>query len=231
MAANLFWFVGVEYRVGIGGWADQDRDLAVIDWASYRYSCFLVAMSDQFRIGASSKPANVRRRGFLTRWLLGGSVVASLPVMGLRASADENDPPGSGNRRGRRPGGRRPGGGRPDGGQSGGRPGRQGGENGGGMRDPKAMADRLIKMHDKDGDGALNADELAAALEEMARRRRDAVGQGGGERSNDGRPGGARPGGARPGGARPGASRPGASRPGEGSPAGGGVVPKRPGGN
>ena len=54
------------------------------------------------------------------------------------------------------------------------RQGRQGQAGGGrGERDPAQMAQRMIEHHDKNGDGALNARELAVALTAMRERRQE----------------------------------------------------------
>jgi len=69
-------------------------------------------------------------------------------------------------------------------------PGKQGQ---GGGKDPARMAQRMIEHHDKNGDGALNAQELAAALTAMREMRQKGgrPGAGGGKDGAAGRKGGA----------------------------------------
>lgn len=139
---------------------------------------------------------DARRRGFLTKLLAGGAAAAALPVMSTVALGAE---PGQG-------------GGKGKGGKGKGGAGKGGAGKGDGARDPQAMATRMIQEHDKDGDGALNARELANALTAMAERR--AGGQGAG--------------GQGPGGAGKGKGK-GAGGAGKGKGgAGGGVRPQRP---
>ena len=55
---------------------------------------------------------------------------------------------------------------------------------GGGMMDPMKLAQRMIENHDKNGDGALNAKELAAAFTAMRKMRQ---GGGPGGKGGDGK--------------------------------------------
>lgn len=86
---------------------------------------------------------DARRRGFLEQLLTGGVVVA-LPAMSTVALGQNQQFRGKGK------GGKGKGSGRPD---------------------PKRLAGMLIKLHDKDGDKALNQKELEAALTAMFSRR------------------------------------------------------------
>ena len=57
----------------------------------------------------------------------------------------------------------------------------------GGARDPAKMAAEMIKTYDKDGDGALNDKELAAALTAIAERRAAHHGTGKGKAGGKGK--------------------------------------------
>lgn len=145
---------------------------------------------------------DARRRGFLTKLLAGGAAAAALPAMSTVALGAE---PGQG-------------GGKGKGGKGKGGAGKGGAGKGGGTRDPQAMAARMIQEHDRDGDGALNARELANALTAMAERR--AGGQGAGGQGPGGAGKGKGAGGA-------GKGKGGGAGKGKGG-AGGGVRPQRP---
>ena len=123
-------------------------------------------MKNEEQIQAALKNVDSRRRGFLTKIIAGG---AALPVMSTIALGQP--PQGGGKGKGGGGGKGKGGGGKGKGGQGGQQQGR-----GGMMGDPKQFAARLIEEFDKDGDNALNARELAAALTAMRERR---GGQGG----------------------------------------------------
>lgn len=89
------------------------------------------------------------RRGFLAKLIAGGIAITT-------ASAAIAAPPGQGQGKGA--------------GQ---------GKGGKGGMDPAQIATRLIQEYDKDGDGALNARELAEALKAMRERRSQMGGPGG----------------------------------------------------
>ena len=90
------------------------------------------------------------RRGFLRQLLTAGAAVAAVPMMTEVALAQ----PPAGGKGGKGKGGK---GDRPD---------------------PAEMAKMMIKKFDKNGDNALDADELTAALKELMSRR---GGKGGGK--------------------------------------------------
>ena len=107
-----------------------------------------------------------RRRSFLGKLLTGGAAVAALPTMSTVVLGE--DRPGAGKGKG----------GKGKGGPGGG----EGKGKGGGRPDPAQMAARMIATPDKDNDGALNAKELAAALQAMmSQRGGQGNGQGGGQ--------------------------------------------------
>jgi hypothetical protein len=86
---------------------------------------------------------NRGRRGFLGKLLAGGAAVAALPAMSKVALAA-------------------------------GQPGKckgAAGKGNGGKHEPAKVAAEMIKTYDKDGDGALNASELTAALTAIAEKR------------------------------------------------------------
>tara|TARA_B100001939_G_scaffold146845_1_gene127266 strand:- start:197 stop:706 length:510 start_codon:yes stop_codon:yes gene_type:complete len=114
-----------------------------------------------------------QRRGFLSRLLAGGAVLTALPAMSTVALGDE-DGQGKGGFGGK---GKGKGG---QGGQQG--KGGFGGKGGGpgGQMDPKRLAAMFIQRYDKDGDKALNAQELEAALTGMMQRMRGGRGGQGG---------------------------------------------------
>jgi len=93
------------------------------------------------------------RRGFLTKMIAGSVALAT-------ASAAIAAPPGQGQGKGAGKG-------------------KGAGGKGPGMMDPAQLAGRLIQEYDKDGDGALNARELAEALKTMRERRSQMGGPGG----------------------------------------------------
>lgn len=97
------------------------------------------------------------RRGFLTKIVAGSVALAT-------ASAVIAAPPGQGQGKGN--------------GQGKGQNGKGPGGKGPGMMDPAQLAGRLIQEYDKDGDGALNARELAEALKAMRERRSQMGGAG-----------------------------------------------------
>ena len=103
---------------------------------------------------------DARRRGFLGKLLAGGATLTALPAISTVALGDEKQGAGKGK------GGKGKGG---IGGQGKGGPG-QGGP------DPQRMAAQMIARFDEDGDKALNEQELAAALTEMANRRNNLQG-------------------------------------------------------
>jgi hypothetical protein len=122
------------------------------------------------------KQVDERRRSFLGKLLTGGAAVATLPTMSSVVLGED-----------------RRGGGKGKGGPGGG----DGKGKGGGRPDPAQMAARMIATHDKDNDGALNARELAAALQAMmSQRGGQGKGQGGGR--GKGKGGARNGGGARP---------------------------------
>ena len=95
--------------------------------------------------------ADESRRGFLSKLITGGATVAAIPIMSSAALAQGG--PGKGR------------------GRAGGAKGQGGGGRGQGNRpDPAQIAAMLIKQYDRDGDGALNQQELAAALKGMRER-------------------------------------------------------------
>jgi len=96
---------------------------------------------------------NAPRRSMLTKLVAGG---AALSAVSLGALAAEREGKGKGKGKGK-------------GGEKGRGPGRQG--------DPTAMAAKMIKEFDLDGDNALNAKELAAAMTAMRQRRGGGAGE------------------------------------------------------
>lgn len=142
-----------------------------------------------------------RRRGFLGKLLAGGAAAAALPMTSTVAFGAEQAQGGGKGKGGKGKGGK----GAKGGGQ---------GQDDAAQRDPKAMAARLIKEHDKDGDGALNVTELEAALKAMQKRREN-MGDGGADAAGKGKGGGGK--------GKGGKGKGGSTAP------GGGVKPKKPG--
>jgi len=91
------------------------------------------------------------RRGFLGKLLAGGAAAAAIPAMSSVVLAQD----GIGQGKGKGGGGKGKGG---------------GGKGKGGRPEPAQLAAMLIKQHDTDGDGALNQQELTAALQAMRAR-------------------------------------------------------------
>jgi hypothetical protein len=105
-----------------------------------------------------------RRRGFLRNLLAGGAALATVPAMSAYAlGADAAAPAGKG--------------------------GKGKGGAGGPAADPEALAARMIQEFDKDGDKALNQEELTAAI--RASHERAGQGKGGGAGGGKGKGGGA----------------------------------------
>lgn len=124
-----------------------------------------------------------RRRGFLTKLLAGGATLAALPMMSTVALGDE-EADGAKGKGGKGKGGK---------GQDG--KGDAGGQGKGtrGRMDPKKMAADMLAKYDKDGDKALNEQELVAALTAMFQgrgSRNGAEGQGKGGTQGKGQAGG-----------------------------------------
>jgi len=106
------------------------------------------------------------RRGFLGKLLAGGAAAAAIPAMSSVALAQP--PAGEGQGKG---GGK---------GKGGGGKGKGGGGKGkGGRPEPAQLAKMLIDQHDKDEDGALNLEELTAALQALRARMQAGRGKGG----------------------------------------------------
>ena len=161
-----------------------------------------------------------KRRGFLTKMIAGG---AALPLMSTVALGEPQQGGGKGK------GGKGKGG---AGGAKGKGKGGAGkgdmGQGGGRMPEPYEMAARMITQFDKDGDKALNAEELTAALTAMRERM---TGRGKGIASGDAGAGKGK-GGAGKGKGADGAGKGKGKGKGSGSDdvlGGEGVVPKRPG--
>lgn len=117
-------------------------------------------MSDEKNVALQQ--VNSRRRGFLTKLLAGGAALAALPAMSTMALGDEDAPEGGKGKGGKGKGG--------SGGKGKGDGGGQGKGTGGRM-DPKKMAAEMLAKYDKDGDKALNEQELVAALTALAAQR------------------------------------------------------------
>lgn len=105
------------------------------------------------------------RRDLLAKLLAGGAAMAALPAMSSVALADE-----AGNGQGKGKGGK----GKGADGQGKGKGGQ--GKGAGGGRNPQQMAAQMISKFDKDGDKALNEQELVAALTAMAQQRAERAG-------------------------------------------------------
>ena len=105
------------------------------------------------------------RRSFFQKLMAGSAVAAALPVMSSFALADDDDDDK----------GRGKGKGKGDG------KGKGKGKGKGDHPDPARLAARLIAAHDKDGDKALNLDELTAALKALHERRMEGKGKGKGK--------------------------------------------------
>jgi hypothetical protein len=114
------------------------------------------------------------RRSFVQKLMAGGVAATSLPLMSSFALADDDDDGGPNHAKGKgKGGGGGKGKGKGGGGKGKGKGGGGGkGKGGGGRPDPAILAARLIQLHDKDGDRALNVRELAAALESLGQRQR-----------------------------------------------------------
>lgn len=95
------------------------------------------------------------RRGFLAKLIAGGIAITTASAA-IAAPPGQGQGKGAGKGQGNGPGGKGP-----------------------GMMDPAQLASRLIQEYDKDGDGALNARELAEALKAMRERRSQMGGPGG----------------------------------------------------
>jgi hypothetical protein len=105
-----------------------------------------------------------RRRGFLRNLLAGGAALVAVPAMSAYAlGADAAAPAGKG--------------------------GKGKGGAGGPAADPETLAARMIQEFDKDGDKALNQEELTAAI--RASHERAGQGKGGGAGGAKGKGGGA----------------------------------------
>jgi hypothetical protein len=105
-----------------------------------------------------------RRRGFLRNLLAGGAALVAVPAMSTYAlGADAAAPAGKG--------------------------GKGKGGAGGPAADPETLAARMIQEFDKDGDKALNQQELTAAI--RASHERAGQGKGGGAGGAKGKGGGA----------------------------------------
>lgn len=110
---------------------------------------------------AALQQVDSRRRGFLSKLLVGGAALVALPAMSTVAlGQDETD------------GAAGKGGGK---GEAGGK----GKGQAGGRMDPKQMATEMLAKFDKDGDKKLNLEELVAALTAQAQQR--GAGQGDGK--------------------------------------------------
>ncbi len=96
-------------------------------------------------VDSALQQVDENRRGFLGKLITGGATVAAIPAMSSMALAQ------GGAGRGKGKGG--------------------GAKGQGGRPDPAQMAAMLLKQHDRDGDGALNLQELTAALQAMRERR------------------------------------------------------------
>ncbi|MCM2374646.1 EF-hand domain-containing protein [Aporhodopirellula aestuarii] len=137
-----------------------------------------------------------RRRGFLSKMLVGGAALVSLPAMSTVVLGDDEDTgaasgkggKGKGGGRGERGEGARGEGGRGQGGRGEGGRG-EGKGTGGGRMDPKALAAEMMANFDKDGDNKLSEAELVAALTAFAQQR--AAGRGGADGEARGRGGAA----------------------------------------
>lgn len=117
-------------------------------------------MSDETNVALQQ--VDSRRRGFLTKLLAGGATLAALPAMSTVALGDETPENGGKGKGGKGKGG-------PTGkgkGEAGGQ-----GKGTGGRMDPKRMAAQMLAKYDKDGDKALNEEELVAALTALAAQR------------------------------------------------------------
>lgn len=121
-------------------------------------------MSDETNVALQL--VNSRRRGFLTKLLTGGAVLAALPVMSTVALGDEEA-----------------GGGKGKGGKGKG----DGKGKGEGRMDPKRMAAQMLEKFDKDGDKALNEQELVAALTAFVERGRGGADGAGKGKGGDGK--------------------------------------------
>lgn len=134
-------------------------------------------MTDQLpeSVDSALQQVDESRRGFLGKLLAGGAAAAAIPAMSSVVLAQGPDGQG----RGKGGGGKGKGGG--------GKGKGVGGKGKGGPPEPAQLAAMLIKHHDKDGDGALNLEELTAALQAMRARMQSGKGKGG--------PGGQGPGG------------------------------------
>ena len=128
-------------------------------------------MSKNEETNSALDQIDVSRRGLLEKLLAGGAAVAALPAMSTVALGAEGQAGGKGK-------GGKGKGGKGKGGQ---------GKGKGGRPDPDKIASMLIKSHDKDGDGALNQKELAAALKAMFSRRRQGQGKGKGNAGGKGK--------------------------------------------
>ncbi len=151
--------------------------------------------------GSSSDPLNhvkPQRREFLAKLIAGG---AALPVMSSIALAE-----GAGQGKGKGGKGKAGAGGKGKGGAAG----KGKGGEGTSRPDPAQLAARLLSNFDKDGDKALNLQELTAALQSMSERRENG-GAGKGGAAGKGKGGAAGKG------------------KGKGNAQGGGVKPKKPG--
>lgn len=99
-----------------------------------------------------------RRRSFLGRLLAGGAALAAVPTMTTIALGDDEAVPAAKGKGGKGKGGR-----------------------GGPVEDTETIAARMIREFDKDGDSALNQEELAEAIKAAHERARQAHGKGGGK--------------------------------------------------
>lgn len=119
-------------------------------------------MTDQLpeSLDSALQQVDESRRGFLGKLLAGGAAAAAIPAMSSVVLAQ--GPGGQGKGKG--------GGGK---GQVG------GGKGKGGRPEPAQMAATMIQQHDKDGDDALNLQELTAALQAMRDRMQAGKGKGG----------------------------------------------------
>lgn len=105
------------------------------------------------------------RRGFLSKLLAGGAAAATIPAMSsvVLAQGGAGTGKGKGGGKGQGGGGKGKGG---FGGQGG------GGKGKGGPPEPAQVAAMMIQQHDTNGDGALNQQELTAALQALRERMR-----------------------------------------------------------
>lgn len=149
------------------------------------------------------------RRGFLTKMLAGGVALPVISSIALGATPQVGQGKGGGGK-GKGGGGKGKGGGGKGKGNGQG----QGGANGN-NRDAAEMAKRMIAQFDKDGDRALNVQELALALTAM-RQRRGNMGEGKGSQAGQN-------------GAGKGKGKGKGKGAGGNQEPGGGIIPKKPG--